>query len=123
MAAPAGRDAVTLAEAPVMATPWPAPGAPLSATTTVLVTGATLAVAAFVAPVEMALATAAAAAFAARFPAVRPWLGAGAALVLLGARIGHRPELGWLALGIFGATVLVTSITDPAAPAGTAPPD
>ncbi len=114
---------VRLADEPVLAMPWTAPGPTLSATTTVLVTGVTLAVAALVAPVEMALGAAAAAALAARLPATRPWLGAAAALALLGARIGHRPELGWLALGLFGAAVLVTGITDRVATTRSAPPD
>lgn len=81
-----------------------------SGATVVLVVGVVLGVA-FVSRVEIALITGVAAALAARAPRVRPLLGVAAAALLMASRIGHRPELAWLALAVFAAAVIVTAVT------------
>lgn len=79
--------------------------------TVVLVVGLVLGVA-FVSRVEIALITGVAAAIAARAPRVRPVLGIAAAALLMGSRIGHAPELAWLALALFAVAVIVGAISD-----------
>ena len=88
--------------------------------TVVLVVGVVLGVA-FVSRVEIALITGVAAAIVARAPRVRPLLGVAAGALLMESRMGHAPELAWLALALFATAVIVAAhsareVTDVAHP-------
>lgn len=96
-------------DAPRLAS-WRAPGHSTAAHplgTVVLVTGV-LVVATLGSRLWIGLIAAGAATLVALVPRARLPLGLAGSVVLLGARLGHRPELAWLALALFAVAVAVT---------------
>ncbi len=60
--------------------------------------------------VDIAIVVALAAGLAAAMPRLTPLLGIAAGAILMASRLGHRPELAWLALALFAVAVVVAVV-------------
>ena len=83
---------------------------------------ATVGVTAFVSRIGIAVVAGIGALVSRRVPQSRPVLGVGAGALLLVGRVGHQPELAWLALALFAVSVFTTPDGSAEVDAGTSPP-
>ena len=96
-----------LADSPIWR--WTLDGPRRSAATVILTMAATFIVTATVSRVSYAVIATLTLLLVTIVPRVVPLLGVAAAGLLMASRIGHRPELAWLALAVFAVAVVTTT--------------
>ena len=85
---------------------------PLNVMSTLGLMAATMIAVSAFSRIRIALAAALAAGIVALIPRVRWALGVAAAAALMVSRLGHRPNLAWLALALFGLALVAAAVSD-----------